>query len=299
MLLWSRGNTYLPASLLEGSPFQTFLIPGLLLGVFVGGSSVLCAVATARGFYWRADAALFAGGALTAWIAGEVAVLRVFSWLQVFYGGLGVALLVMGSATVRQAATLRHRWVIGVTLAEALGYLAPIVAGTLSVRWSADHRPIGWMLVVAGCVEGACLGYGQSSILPWKVSKWRYVVATSLAAGGVWAGVFGLMSHLAAPGLWGAARWLIAGAGGLMLFAIGCAQWFELRRVVRNARPWIWWTALAWLAALPLSFLPGPLVDERTPLIAQFVLWGVGGVLMAYVMAWLTWFGVQALQRPS
>jgi hypothetical protein len=78
------------------------------------------------------------------------------------------------------------------------------------------------------------------------------------------------------------------------LFAIGGAQWIELRHHRVPARRWIGWTALAWLVALPLSFAPGPLVDETTPLAAHIVLWGCGGVLMAYVMALITWRGVAA-----
>jgi hypothetical protein len=81
----------------------------------------------------------------------------------------------------------------------------------------------------------------------------------------------------------------------LCLVAIGGAQWLELRRHIRRAHAWIGWTALAWVLALPLSFAPAPLVDESTPTGVHVVLWGSAGVLMALVMASITWIGVQRL----
>ncbi len=81
------------------------------------------------------------------------------------------------------------------------------------------------------------------------------------------------------------------------LTAIGAGQWLELRRHTRMAHRWILWTALAWILALPLSFAPTPFVDEATPLASSFVLWGCAGLLMAHVMALVTWQGVRRLQR--
>lgn len=299
LLGWPQGNPYLPLSLLSGTPFATFIVPGLLLGLIVGGSALAAAVASVRDSAWRVDATLLSGGTLSGWIACELALLRTFSWLHVVYGGLGLALLALGALQLTTTRELRQRWVAGLTLAESLGYLAPTLAGVLGAHWSADHHPVAWTLVVAGCIEGLCLGLGQAAILPWPVNKRGYVAATALAAGTVWAGVFVMMSSVGSGSL-GVAQWLMLGLAALtMLFAIGGAQWFVLRRVVSGGWVWAAWTALAWLLALPLSFLPGPLVDETTPLSTHLVVWGSGGVLMAYVMAWFTWLGVRALQRRN
>jgi hypothetical protein len=89
---------------------------------------------------------------------------------------------------------------------------------------------------------------------------------------------------------------LVAGVVGLV--AIGGLQWLELRNRTSRATAWIAWTALAWALALPLSFLAGPFVDEHTPLPIHFVLWGSTGVMMAYVMALVTWQGVRRI-APS
>ena len=88
---------------------------------------------------------------------------------------------------------------------------------------------------------------------------------------------------------------IVAGAfaGLLALGSIGTAQWIELRHHVPRAQRFIAWTAVAWLAALPLSFAPSPLVDESTPLATSIVLWSSSGGLMAFVMALVTWQGVR------
>lgn len=150
-----------------------------------GGASIVSAWATARIYAWRVDATLLAGGTLIAWTAIEWALVSSFSWLQIWYGVLGVVLLALG---ILQSENLRQRWVVRVTLAESIGYLAPTLAGVFSVRWSTDQRPPAWVLIAAGCLEGLCLGYGQASALPWKVSRWRYSMLTGIAAGGVTAG---------------------------------------------------------------------------------------------------------------
>ncbi len=77
-------------------------------------------------------------------------------------------------------------------------------------------------------------------------------------------------------------------AATIGLTAIGGAQWIELRHVA-NAHRWIGWTALAWVVALPWSFLPGPAVDKSTPAVVHFALWSCAGALMAYTLAQVTW----------
>jgi hypothetical protein len=59
-------------SVLDGSPFSSFTIPGLILGFIVGGSQLIALVALLR----HADRAIVfagvAGGIMAGWIAGEV-----------------------------------------------------------------------------------------------------------------------------------------------------------------------------------------------------------------------------------
>ena len=60
---------------LEGTPFRTYLVPGLLLSLPVGGSAAVATVATILGWHGGLLSAL-AGLVLVGWIVGEVAILN-------------------------------------------------------------------------------------------------------------------------------------------------------------------------------------------------------------------------------
>lgn len=183
-----------------------------------------------------------------------------------------------------------------VTLCEALGYLAPTTAGIALARNPASTGLVIAVMAAAGAIEGAMLGLGQALGMPFAVPRARYVAATAGGAALVWTLVMAIQQFAERGGAWGAGAGIVAGLAGVTaLVAIGGAQWLVLRRVRTGAAPWIAWTALAWALALPLSFVPGPLVDERSPLAVNLVVWPAGGILMAYVMAWVTWPGARRL----
>ncbi|MCB9756047.1 MAG: hypothetical protein H6713_39500 [Myxococcales bacterium] len=289
------GNQFMPpVALLERTPFRSFLVPGLLLALVVGGASVGAVALTLRRSPAALDATILAGGALTVWIVAELALLWELHWLHGVYGGLGLALLGLGLAGAWRSGQRRHRWLILVTAGEFLGYMAPALAGIASAQLALSDAQQAVAVTLAGFVEGLALGLGQALALPVPVRRWRYAGLTSLGAGAVWASV---MTMMLAAGRDDAPVWLVAVAGCLVavvgLVAIGGAQWLELRRHAPRAWRWIPWTALAWTVALPLSFAPGPLVDESTPIGAHVLLWGSGGLLMAFVMAQITWRGAR------
>jgi len=293
LLGWPRGSRIIPIELLAHTPFTSFVAPALLLALVVGGTSLACAILASRRSRGAVDATLLAGGALVVWIAAELAQMRTVHWLHVVYGGLGLALLALGVGAAARVHHPRHRWVIAVTAAEAAGYLAPAVTGVLATRAGLGEVPRAVLIVAAGLVEGLALGAGQAWAWPLPVRRWRYAVLTSLGAGAVWASVMATMILTGSgvgPGL---AVMAGLGTGAIGLIAIGGAQWLELRHHTKGAERWIGWTAVAWVCALPLSFSPGPLVDDATPLAPMVVLWACGGLLMAYVMALITWQGVR------
>jgi len=288
LVLSPPGTSALPDhDLLDDTPFASFAVPGVLLGAVVGGTSIACAVLTWRRSRAAIDATILAGGALAAWIVAEIAMIRTPSWLQLVYGGLGFALLALGAAWALRSGSARHRWIVYVTAAETLGFLAPALAGIGTVRAGLSPAPQAFVLTAAGFVEGFALGTGQARALPFRIHRLRFAALTGAGAAVVWGGVMAMMalpaSSTVAP--------VIALVG---LGAIGTAQWFELRHHGVHAGSWIGWTALAWLIAMPLSFAPGPFVDDTTPIANNLALWAVGGALMAYVMATITW---QAAKR--
>ena len=87
-------------AVLHGTPFTDYRVPGILLGLLVGGGGVFAAVLTARTApYARACAVLYATGV----VAFEGVECSLIGWqpLQVVIGTLGLAMLLL-------ALTSRH-----------------------------------------------------------------------------------------------------------------------------------------------------------------------------------------------
>lgn len=295
LLLAPSGADTAPLSLLAGTPFTSFVVPALLLALVVGGTSAACFVSVQRHSPFAIDATILAGGTLTLWIVCELAILRQFSLLQVVYGGLGLALLVLGVIGALRSPEPRHGWVVGVTLGEALGFLVPSLVEVGAVLLELDVGLRAALLVLAGAVEGLLCGAGQAFAFPLPVHRARFAALTSVSAAAVWALAMGVV----ALGHSGASEVAMIVALALVipvgLVLMGAAQWLELREHAFRAHRWVVWSALAWALALPASFLPMPLVDETTPLTPMIVLWASAGVLMAYVMALVTWQGARRL----
>jgi hypothetical protein len=308
LLVWWRGSKYFPIELLLHTPFHTFVIPGVILAGLIGGTSLASGVLAWRRARAAIDATTVAGAALMIWIAAESAMFRQVVWLTFLYGGLGVAMLALGVHAGWRSGLPRHRWLIAVTAAETAGFLAPACAGILSARAGLGGLRQAALVVAAGLLEGATLGAGQAFALSFRVRRGRFAVLTALAAGSVWLCVMvpslalrggGVRVFRGSPLVLAVA--VVAGIvlAGAALAAIGGAQWIELRHYAPRAHRWIAWTSLAWALALPLSFAPGPFVDDSTPIASQVVLWACGGMLMAYVLASVTWQGVRRLARDA
>ena len=86
----------LPMSVLEGSPFPDFLIPGMfLLAVNGVGSMIGAALSFTRRRYAQ-EIAIVLGAILVAWIVIQVVIISSFHWLHVLYFILGVVELGIG-----------------------------------------------------------------------------------------------------------------------------------------------------------------------------------------------------------
>lgn len=95
------GNLGLPDEMLERSPFRSWRLPGLVLGVGVGGSAMVAALAQLRRCPRAPELAIGAGAALTAWILVQVAMIGGWHWLQQLYLGLGLVEMALGVALLR------------------------------------------------------------------------------------------------------------------------------------------------------------------------------------------------------
>jgi hypothetical protein len=191
------------------------------------------------------------------------------------------------------------RWVLVVTLGEAVGFSVPAVVGVAVT--GAPWGPLATLvaLVLAGSVEGALLGAAQADCLyRWRVLPARrwWVVATSVGAAVAWSiGMLPSTFDLR----WTAETAVVAGVGGLMLLtSLPLAQYFVLRGHVRRAARWIPINIAAWLLGIAWTLAPSPVVDESTPAGALIVIYSIAGLCMAATVAVVTGVGMIKLLQP-
>lgn len=84
----------MPTSLLDGSPFPDFLIPGLILLLVLGALPLVAAVGLWLGRRWAWYAAFVVGCGLMIWILVELTIIP-YDILQPIFGGVGVAIFVV------------------------------------------------------------------------------------------------------------------------------------------------------------------------------------------------------------
>jgi hypothetical protein len=105
----AMGVDKFPAEWLVGTPFRSYLIPGLILTVVVGGSAAVATIAALRRPAAGAVASMLAGAILLGWLAGECLILPTvafptqFSWLEAIYIALGLMMLVPAATAWRVA----------------------------------------------------------------------------------------------------------------------------------------------------------------------------------------------------
>lgn len=92
-----------PREQLDGTPFSSFTIPGLLLAVVVGGSMLTAAISVWQRVPWAGSVAMVAGAVMLGWIAIESVMINDGRVLQVVVAMLSLLAIALGSALQRQA----------------------------------------------------------------------------------------------------------------------------------------------------------------------------------------------------
>jgi hypothetical protein len=87
----------MPLTWLEGTPFASYLIPGIILFTVLGVLPMLVTYGLWRERTWSWFGSLLVGASLTIWIAVQISMIGYFAQppLQVIYGGLGLFLLTL------------------------------------------------------------------------------------------------------------------------------------------------------------------------------------------------------------
>ena len=95
----SGGAVRLPAEWLRGSPFEDYLVPGLILFTALGVAPLVVARGVWRASPWSRVGALLVGLALLVWIGVQILVVgyRAEPPLQAAYGLLGVLITVLAA----------------------------------------------------------------------------------------------------------------------------------------------------------------------------------------------------------
>ncbi|TFD91124.1 hypothetical protein E3T61_09660 [Cryobacterium lactosi] len=92
-LLFANGLG-MPLYLLDDSPFDSFIVPGLILLLIVGGTQALAVLLQHRRHPWFPAAAGVAGFGMIIWIYVEVALLPGYAFLMTLYFSTAVLQLV-------------------------------------------------------------------------------------------------------------------------------------------------------------------------------------------------------------
>ncbi|HNT54197.1 MAG TPA: hypothetical protein PKG95_05755 [Anaerolineaceae bacterium] len=99
LILGAEGERF-PLEWLQGSIFKNYTIPGLLLAVVVGGSSLLAGITMIRKQKAGPWAAMAAGLSMMGFISGEFLILKQVppgpTPIELFYFGLGLVILILG-----------------------------------------------------------------------------------------------------------------------------------------------------------------------------------------------------------
>lgn len=83
----------IPLEYLRSTPFTSYVVPGLILVLVVGGSAFAALLALLVRHRWASLLAFAAGAIMTGWIIVEVLLIHQFSWLQVVYLVTGLSLM--------------------------------------------------------------------------------------------------------------------------------------------------------------------------------------------------------------
>ncbi|MFY7840923.1 MAG: hypothetical protein ACOVP7_11645 [Lacibacter sp.] len=82
-------------ALLNDTPFRSFLIPGIVLAVIVGGTNLVAAVFNLLAHPLRYNWALASAFVLGGWILVQMLLIHTFHWLQMLYLFVAVMILLL------------------------------------------------------------------------------------------------------------------------------------------------------------------------------------------------------------
>ncbi len=95
----------MPLSLLKGTPFNDFQIPGILLTVLVGGVNLAAVFYNVQRHKNRYNWAIAGGIMISGWIITQLVLIQVAHWLHFIYLGIGLLIVLI-------AYQLKGKWAV-------------------------------------------------------------------------------------------------------------------------------------------------------------------------------------------
>lgn len=89
------GLLSLPLSLLDGTPFRNYFIPGILLTSVVGFANLFALLYNLQGSRNRYNWAMAGGVMIIGWITAQMILIKAFHWLHIFYLVIGIFILLI------------------------------------------------------------------------------------------------------------------------------------------------------------------------------------------------------------
>ena len=130
------GTLPVPTALLRHTPFDSYVIPGLFLGIAIGGSALVGAIALLAHAKRSRLISAAAAFIMIGWIAGETILVEGFSWLQGLYLLTGV-LVVVGAWYLPVSAHIpesEHLPAVAPMVVPATTIVAPPAAAAFSTE---------------------------------------------------------------------------------------------------------------------------------------------------------------------
>ncbi len=85
----------LSAGLLEGTPFKNYIVPGILLVIFVGIINLLAVFYNMKRDPKRYTWALAGGIMICGWIITQMILIHSFHWLHIVYMAMGIVVILI------------------------------------------------------------------------------------------------------------------------------------------------------------------------------------------------------------
>jgi hypothetical protein len=95
-------------TLLTGSPFNNFLIPGIVLFTFIGLSSLIVAYYISANSKHYPALLIYQGITVWAWLSVQIIVIKTLDPLQLVYGLIGLILVLCGAMTRKKHPILHY-----------------------------------------------------------------------------------------------------------------------------------------------------------------------------------------------